>query len=103
MIVHKGTLETGHYVCYFRNQLDGNWYKNDDKTVILVEETEVLKAQAYVLCYCKQHINLELQQQTINHAITITNQQNYQNQQNNLNININNSNINNNNNNNNTQ
>jgi ubiquitin carboxyl-terminal hydrolase 22/27/51 len=71
LIVHKGTLETGHYICYFKNSLDSCWYRNDDKSIVAVTESEVTSAQAYVLCYSKQQINLSVQHEAIQAAFKI--------------------------------
>ncbi|KAF2738299.1 ubiquitin carboxyl-terminal hydrolase-like protein 22 [Polyplosphaeria fusca] len=49
VIVHKGKIDSGHYVSYSR---DGNdWFLFDDSKVILVSEAEVLAAEAYLLFY----------------------------------------------------
>lgn len=49
VIVHKGTLDSGHYIVYIRSGIQ--WYRADDKVVTPVTETEVLYAQAYILFY----------------------------------------------------
>lgn len=49
VIVHKGELSTGHYVNYAREGRD--WFLFDDSKVILVNESEVLGAEAYILLY----------------------------------------------------
>jgi uncharacterized UBP type Zn finger protein len=49
VIVHKGQMDTGHYVNYTR---EGNeWFLFDDSKVTMVNESEVLKAEAYILVY----------------------------------------------------
>lgn len=49
VIVHKGGIESGHYVSYSREGED--WFLFDDSKVVLVSEAEVLKAEAYLLLY----------------------------------------------------
>lgn len=46
VIVHRGTLDTGHYLCYIRN--GGAWFKTDDRVVTRVEPAEVQAANASV-------------------------------------------------------
>ncbi|GAB7361227.1 hypothetical protein MBLNU230_g1289t1 [Neophaeotheca triangularis] len=49
VIVHKGKIDNGHYINYSRQ---GNeWFRFDDSMVVLVEEKEVLAAEAYMLIY----------------------------------------------------
>ena len=48
VIVHRGTLDTGHYLCYIRN--GGSWFKTDDRVVTRVEPAEVAAANASVTC-----------------------------------------------------
>jgi ubiquitin carboxyl-terminal hydrolase 22/27/51 len=49
VIVHKGDINSGHYVSYAREGRD--WFMFDDSKVVLVTENEVLAAQAYLLVY----------------------------------------------------
>ena len=49
VIVHKGGIESGHYVSYSRE--DEDWFLFDDSKVVLVNEAEVLGAEAYLLLY----------------------------------------------------
>ena len=49
VVVHKGSLETGHYLCYFRHAQQ--WYRNDDKSIVKVSEQEVSQCNAYLLFY----------------------------------------------------
>jgi uncharacterized UBP type Zn finger protein len=54
VIVHKGQMDTGHYVNYTR---EGNeWFLFDDSKVTMVNESEVLKAEAYILVYVTSDI-----------------------------------------------
>jgi ubiquitin carboxyl-terminal hydrolase 22/27/51 len=50
VIVHKGKIDSGHYVSYARQ--GGEWFRFDDSMVVRVEEKEVLGAEAYMLFYC---------------------------------------------------
>lgn len=49
VIVHKGKIDSGHYVSYSREGSD--WFMFDDSKVVLVSEAEVLAAEAYILFY----------------------------------------------------
>ncbi|KAF2129795.1 ubiquitin carboxyl-terminal hydrolase-like protein 22 [Dothidotthia symphoricarpi CBS 119687] len=49
VIVHKGKMDSGHYVSYSRE--GGDWFLFDDSKVVLVGEAEVLAAEAYLLFY----------------------------------------------------
>ncbi|KAJ4365559.1 hypothetical protein N0V83_008179 [Neocucurbitaria cava] len=49
VIVHKGKIDSGHYISYSREGSD--WFMFDDSKVVLVSETEVLAAEAYLLFY----------------------------------------------------
>jgi hypothetical protein len=49
VIVHKGEINSGHYVNYARE--GGDWFLFDDSKVVRVDEGEVLKAEAYLLIY----------------------------------------------------
>jgi ubiquitin carboxyl-terminal hydrolase 22/27/51 len=49
VIVHKGEINSGHYVSYAREGKD--WFLFDDSKVVLVGEQEVLRAEAYLLVY----------------------------------------------------
>ncbi|ORY09783.1 ubiquitin carboxyl-terminal hydrolase 2 [Clohesyomyces aquaticus] len=49
VIVHKGKMDSGHYVSYSREGND--WFLFDDSKVVLVNEKEVLGAEAYLLFY----------------------------------------------------
>jgi len=49
VIVHKGEINSGHYVNYAREGND--WFLFDDSKVVLVSEAEVLKAEAYLMLY----------------------------------------------------
>jgi ubiquitin carboxyl-terminal hydrolase 22/27/51 len=49
VIVHKGKIDSGHYVNYAREGND--WFLFDDSKVVLASEAEVLGAEAYLLFY----------------------------------------------------
>lgn len=49
VIVHKGNIDSGHYISYSREGND--WFMFDDSKVVLVPESEVLGAEAYLLFY----------------------------------------------------
>jgi ubiquitin carboxyl-terminal hydrolase 22/27/51 len=56
VIVHKGEINSGHYVNYAREGSD--WFLFDDSKVVLVSESEVLKAEAYLLLYVKDNLEM---------------------------------------------
>ena len=47
-------MHSGHYVSYARDGSD--WFLFDDSKVVLVDESEVLKAEAYLLMYVSENI-----------------------------------------------
>ncbi|KAK5008781.1 hypothetical protein LTR28_003514 [Elasticomyces elasticus] len=49
VVVHKGKMDSGHYVNYAREA--DEWFLFDDSKVVLVQEHEVLAAEAYMLFY----------------------------------------------------
>ncbi|EOD45051.1 putative ubiquitin carboxyl-terminal hydrolase protein [Neofusicoccum parvum UCRNP2] len=49
VIVHKGKIDSGHYVSYSRK--GGDWFLFDDSKVVLASEADVLRAEAYLLVY----------------------------------------------------
>lgn len=49
VIVHKGKIDSGHYVSYARK--NGDWFLFDDSKVVLASEADVLRAEAYLLVY----------------------------------------------------
>lgn len=49
VIVHKGKIDSGHYVSYSREGSD--WFAFDDSKVVLANEAEVLNAEAYIVTY----------------------------------------------------
>ncbi|KAA8913921.1 hypothetical protein FN846DRAFT_897065 [Sphaerosporella brunnea] len=49
VVVHKGEINSGHYISYCRE--NGQWFQFDDSMVTLVMEKQVLAAQAYLLVY----------------------------------------------------
>ena len=57
VVVHKGSLETGHYLCYMK--CGGQWYRNDDKLVVKVSDAEVSSCQAYLLFYIRQQMPVQ--------------------------------------------
>jgi len=50
---HAGGLGGGHYWAYTKN-LDGNWYKYNDKFVSLKKESELVTSEVYCLFYKKK-------------------------------------------------
>ncbi|KAI9710524.1 MAG: hypothetical protein M1820_002660 [Bogoriella megaspora] len=54
VVVHKGKMDSGHYVNYAKE--GGEWFMFDDAKVTMVGEKEVLSAEAYLLFYVAQDI-----------------------------------------------
>lgn len=48
---HYGSMESGHYTAYCRNNLLGDWYKYDDQTVSRMDKDDVVSSGAYILFY----------------------------------------------------
>lgn len=55
VIVHKGKMDSGHYVSYARE--GDEWFLFDDSKVVLVEEKDVLGAEAYMVFYVLRDID----------------------------------------------
>lgn len=49
VVVHKGKIDSGHYVCYCRENND--WFVFDDSKVVKSNDADVLGAEAYLLFY----------------------------------------------------
>lgn len=56
VIVHKGKMDSGHYVSFSR--VYDEWFMFDDSKVVLVEESEVLASEAYMLFYVVRDIDV---------------------------------------------
>ncbi|CAF4822582.1 unnamed protein product, partial [Rotaria sp. Silwood2] len=48
---HSGSIFSGHYTTYARNDVNGKWYKFDDSTVEEIDEDKVISQMAYILIY----------------------------------------------------
>ncbi|KAI5855442.1 hypothetical protein BZA05DRAFT_443093 [Tricharina praecox] len=55
VVVHKGEINSGHYISYCRE--NGQWFQFDDSMVTLATEKQVLAAQAYLLVYIIRTFN----------------------------------------------
>ena len=56
VIVHIGTLQSGHYISYVRQTgSTGSWFKFDDHMVTVVDWDEVRQCEAYMLFYIKKN------------------------------------------------
>jgi ubiquitin carboxyl-terminal hydrolase 22/27/51 len=56
VVVHKGKIDSGHYISYSREGDD--WFMFDDSKVVLASEKEVLGAEAYLLFYMVQALEV---------------------------------------------
>jgi len=54
VVVHIGSLRGGHYICYAKNSIDGEWYEFDDSKVTLKSEDKIAELEAYLLVYRKK-------------------------------------------------
>ncbi|KAJ9449139.1 Ubiquitin carboxyl-terminal hydrolase 13 [Diplonema papillatum] len=63
VMVHSGTSEGGHYVCYIQTDLEGTWLKFNDQRVTRVREAEAIddnfgffgrSSSAYLLTYVRR-------------------------------------------------
>lgn len=59
VICHHGTVGGGHYTCFAKNDLTGNWYEFDDQHVTEVSADVVQNCQAYVLFYQKHNPQMD--------------------------------------------
>ncbi|KAI9787723.1 MAG: hypothetical protein M1839_000254 [Geoglossum umbratile] len=55
VIVHMGTIDTGHYISFARE--GHQWFRFDDSKVTLASEQEVLSADAYLLFYIVRNLS----------------------------------------------
>jgi len=68
VLVHQGAHDSGHYFAYVKSFEDGQWYKLNDREVLLIPESTVetafgrkySDASAYLLQYRKVHPRFEL-------------------------------------------
>lgn len=51
VVLHRGSLNTGHYTSFCRNANNNKWYLFDDELVREVEEESLVDANAYILLY----------------------------------------------------
>lgn len=55
LIIHSGSVNTGHYIVIVKNQFN-QWFKFDDSIITLVDETEIETTNAYLLFYISHQI-----------------------------------------------
>lgn len=56
VIVHSGTLNSGHYLCYVRQSgSTEQWFRFDDDKITIAEWSEVSKSEAYMCYYIKKN------------------------------------------------
>jgi len=56
VIVHKGKMDSGHYISFSR--VNDEWFMFDDSKVVVVEENRVLGCEAYMLFYVVREIDV---------------------------------------------
>ena len=54
VIEHRGTLDSGHYICYIKHNY--KWFLCDDEYIYESSTEAVLKCQAYLLFYIRKDI-----------------------------------------------
>lgn len=55
VVTHEGGgADSGHYLAYCRNEMDGSWYEFDDENVTKLDAAYVMTKEAYVLFYQKR-------------------------------------------------
>ena len=54
VVNHLGTLQSGHYTCYIRQNV--HWFRCDDALITPASEAHVLNSEAYLLFYHKKNI-----------------------------------------------
>jgi hypothetical protein len=58
IIVHLGSVSSGHYLAYVRSWVDDEWYEMNDDLIKSVSWEEVAQKEAYILIYRRQHRRL---------------------------------------------
>lgn len=58
VVNHQGTLESGHYTTFIRQQKD-QWFKCDDAIITKASIKDVLDSEGYLLFYHKQFLEYE--------------------------------------------
>ena len=53
VVLHRGSLNYGHYTSICRNPIDNKWYNYDDDYVRQIPQEEVINEAAYILFYEK--------------------------------------------------
>jgi len=48
---HIGTLNAGHYYAFIKSYVNNNWYKIDDSSISLINESDIVTNNAYMLFY----------------------------------------------------
>jgi len=54
VVVHKGKMDSGHYISFSR--VNDEWFMFDDSKVVIVDESEVLASEAYMLFYIVKQV-----------------------------------------------
>lgn len=58
VISHFGSsVETGHYMCYAKLQLQNKWFRCDDHCICEVSAEEVFKSECYLLFYQRMNVD----------------------------------------------
>ena len=56
IVIHKGDMNSGHYVAYCKNRRDSRWYKFDDRGVHVRTEEQILSQQVYLAFYTQEYM-----------------------------------------------
>jgi ubiquitin C-terminal hydrolase len=57
VINHHGSLTFGHYISVVKNPYSGKWYTYDDQRRIEIQESQLIKENAYILFYIRSDVN----------------------------------------------
>ncbi|CAF0917988.1 unnamed protein product [Adineta steineri] len=58
VIIHRGEdMESGHYICYVKNEITNEWYEANDESIKKVEFVFDKNKEVYLLCYVRSDLN----------------------------------------------
>ncbi|CAF0868812.1 unnamed protein product [Adineta ricciae] len=58
LIIHCGNdMESGHYICYIKDESTNKWYEANDKSIKLIENVIDKTDSVYILCYIRSDLS----------------------------------------------
>ncbi|CAF3633353.1 unnamed protein product [Adineta steineri] len=58
VIIHRGNgMESGHYICYVKNEITNEWYEANDDSFKKAEFVFDMKKEVCLLCYVRSDLN----------------------------------------------